>query len=219
MVNLKIHDIEGGEVGEFEFCDHLLNFSSNAQLIKDYLVALRHNSRQFSANTKGRAELCHSNAKPRPQKGTGRSRQGTIKAPQYRGGGTVFGPKPKLCHRSRINRKQRRLAIRFLLAEKLRGGDVSLLKLKGMSKPKTKSAVRFLERVGIMGQRVLFLSEQKEKQDLDHRNLYLSMRNVPKISFMPMKSVSGYDVIKAQNLIVVESAVDQLMKAFGEYSS
>ena len=211
MAKLKIHDTEGREIGDFEVDDHLLSPSPNAQVVKDYLVAIRHNSRQFSANTKGRAELRHSNAKPRPQKGTGRSRQGTIKAPQYRGGGTVFGPKPKFCHRMRINRKQRRFAIRFLLAEKVMQGELSLLKLQEMDEPKTRRAVRFLEKVGTIGKRVLFLSEKEKKRDFNRRNLYLSMRNVPKTSFMPIESVSGYDVIKAENLVVVGSAVDQLM--------
>ncbi len=215
MAKLKIHNIEGEEIGDFDFDDRFLEFSSKAQVVKDYLVALRHNSRQFSANTKGRSELRHSNAKPRPQKGSGRSRQGTIKAPHYRGGGTVFGPKPKFDHRIRINRKERRYAIRSLLAEKVKEEGISLLKLQKMENPKTKRAIQFVEKVGAINKRILFLSSSGEKQDLDRRNLYLSMRNVPKVQFMPIECMSGYDVIKAQNLIVIDSAIDQLIKIFG----
>ena len=77
-------------------------------MIKDYIVALRANKRQWSANTKGRTEVNHSNKKPWRQKGTGNARQGTFAAPQFKGGGVVFGPKPKFDQHVRINRQERR---------------------------------------------------------------------------------------------------------------
>lgn len=215
MAKLKTYDMKGKEVGDVEVDEKLLDVSVNSQMIKDYLVALRHNRRQWSANTKGRSEINHSNAKPHPQKGTGRARQGTIKATQYRGGATVFGPKPKFNQHVRINRKERRLAIHFLLAEKIKEGNVHVLKLEKVKEAKTKQVADLLKGIGVNGKKVLFVSETSEKEKEDRTKFYLSMRNIPKTSFMPVESISGYDVINTQEVVVVESALDQLMKALG----
>ena len=96
-------------------------------MIKDYIVALRANARQWSANTKTRSEVKHTTKKPHPQKGQGRARQGSLVSPQYRGGGRVFGPKPKFDQHVRINQKERKAAIRFFLAEKLKENRVWLI--------------------------------------------------------------------------------------------
>lgn len=215
MAKLKTYDMKGKEVGAVDIDDKLLDVSANSQMIKDYLVALRHNRRQWSANTKGRSEINHSNAKPHPQKGTGRARQGTIKAAQYRGGATVFGPKPKFDQHVRINRKERRLAIQFLLAEKIKEGNVRVLKLEMLKEAKTKQVAELLKGIGIDSKKILFLSGASDKEKESRAQLYLSTRNIPKTSFMPVEGISGYDVINTQELIVVESALDQLMQALG----
>lgn len=207
--------MKGEVVGDVEVDDKLLDVSVNSQMIKDYLVALRKNRRQWSANTKGRSEINHSNAKPHPQKGTGRARQGTIKSAQYRGGATVFGPKPKFDQHVRINRKEKRLAIRYLLAEKIKEGHLHVLKLESLKAPKTKEVSSLLKGVGVEGRKVLFLSESTEKGKEDRVNFYLSMRNIPKTGFMPVESISGYDVICTQEVVVVDTALDQLIKALG----
>ena len=215
MAKLKTYDMKGKEVGDVNVDDKLLDVSANSQMIKDYLVALRHNRRQWSANTKGRSEINHSNAKPHPQKGTGRARQGTIKATQYKGGATVFGPKPKFDQHVRINRKERRLAIHFLLAEKIEEGNVRVLKLETLKEAKTKQIAELLKGIGINGKKILFLSGTSDKEKESRTQFYLSMRNIPRTSFMPVEGISGYDVINTQELIVVDSALDQLMKALG----
>lgn len=96
MPKLKTYQLNGKVAAEQEVPAALVESDVNAQLIKDYLIALRANARQWSANTKGRSEVCHSKKKPHRQKGTGNARQGTLAAPQYKGGGRVFGPKPNL---------------------------------------------------------------------------------------------------------------------------
>ena len=95
MANLKKYDINGKEIGKVEIDDSLLSATANVQLVKDYIIAIRENARQWSANTKGRSDVNCTGKKPHPQKGTGRARQGSLAAPQYKGGGVVFGPKPK----------------------------------------------------------------------------------------------------------------------------
>ena len=214
-MKLKKYDMKGKEVGEIDIDDKLLDVSVNSQMIKDYLVALRNNRRQWSANTKGRSEINHSNAKPHPQKGTGRARQGTIKAAQYKGGAIVFGPKPKFDQHVRINRKEKRAAIHFLLAEKIKEGHLHILKLETLKSPKTKQVSGLLKGIGVDGKKVLFLSETSEKGKENRTHFYLSMRNIPKTSFMPAESISGYDVIGKDEIIATESALDQLMKVLG----
>lgn len=214
-MKLKKYDMKGKEVGEVDIDDKLLDISANSQMIKDYIVALRHNRRQWSANTKGRSEINHSNAKPHPQKGTGRARQGTIKATQYKGGATVFGPKPKFDQHVRINQKERRSAIHFLLAEKIKEGHLHVLKLDKLKEPKTKQVSELLKGMGIEGKKTLFLSETSEEGKKNFTTFYLSMRNIPKTGFMPVESISGYDVIGNQEVVVVDSAFDQLIKALG----
>src|SRR5271155_5008328 len=129
----------------------MLATAANSQMIKDYLVALRANARQWSANTKTRAEVCHSGKKPHPQKGTGRARQGYLGAPQYKGGGRVHAPRPKFEQHVRINKKERRAAIRHLFVEKVVGGNVHVLSFEGLEKPRTKAVAQFLEALKIQG--------------------------------------------------------------------
>jgi large subunit ribosomal protein L4 len=105
MATLKKFDFTGKEVGEEGFDDEFLIKETNKQLVKDYIVALLKNARQWSANTKGRSEVNKVKQKPQQQKGTGRARQGFLGAPQFKGGGVVFGPKPKFNQHVKINRK------------------------------------------------------------------------------------------------------------------
>ena len=111
MATLKKYDLQGKEVGKVDLDDALLKAGTHPQSIKDYIVAIRKNARQWSASTKVRKEVSHTGRKPHPQEGQGRSRQGDLAAPQYKGGGIVFGPKPKFNMHVRINRKERRAAI------------------------------------------------------------------------------------------------------------
>ena len=215
MSKLKKYDLQGKELEEVTLDKKLLDVSINPQLIKDYLVALRKNARQWSANTKGRSEIAQSNAKPHPQKGTGKARQGCIKTPQYRGGATVFGPKPKFDQHVRINRKERRAAIHYLLAQKALGGNIHFLKLSALKEPKTKSICKFLKAAGIENRKVLFLCDTDSKTEKNRKNFYLSMRNIPKTNFLPVTNFSGYDVIVNQELVVLDSAVDEFKKALG----
>ena len=162
MTSLKKYDLSGNAIGQIEIDPTLLECVANSQMIKDYIVALRANKRQWSANTKDKSEVNHGGAKPHPQKGTGKARQGTLAAPQYKGGGRVFGPKPKFDQHVRINKKERRLAIKHLLAEKIREGKLHVLKNEGLETPKTKVVTNFMNVLGLADKRVLFLGEPYE---------------------------------------------------------
>src|SRR5690349_5975615 len=136
----------------------MLKSSANSQMIKDYIVALRENARQWSAFTKTRAEVSHSGQKPHPQKGTGRARQGYLGAAQYKGGGRVHAPRPKFDQHVRINRKEKRAVIRHLLIEKIQGNRLHVLEAGVMNEPKTKVVAEFLKKRNL-GKKVLFLGD------------------------------------------------------------
>lgn len=222
MATLKKYNFEGREIGQVDVIDALANAEANGQMIKDYIVALRENARQWSANTKGRSEVNHTTKKPHPQKGGGRARQGRLSAPQYKGGGRVFGPKPKFDQHVRINKKERRAAIRALLGEKIRNNKVRLIETTEMDAPRTKTVHGFLKACDVKG-RVLFLGEghYAEIEGGDeaarvsvhcdrHHNFAKSVRNLPRTEFALAKNISGYDLIVAHELVMTESAFEEL---------
>ena len=200
-MKLKKYDLKGNEVEVVEIDDQLLRSTLNPQLIKDYIVAVRNNARQWSANTKGRSEIALSNAKPHPQKGTGRARQGCIKTSQYRKGAVVFGPKPKFDQHVRINRKERRAAIHYLFSE--------------IKAPKTKLVAELLNAEPLKSKKALFLCDENAETKINRQNFILSMRNIPQASFLPMSLINGYDLMKADQVIVIDSAEAELLNALG----
>lgn len=220
MAELKKYNLAGKEVGRVALDDAMLQSSANSQMIKDYIVALRENARQWSAHTKSRAEVNHSGKKPHPQKGTGRARQGYLGAPQYKGGGRVHAPKPKFDQHVRINRKEKRAAIRHLIIEKILENRLHVLEFDHMKEPKTQKIAKFLKNREIEGKRVLFLGDGllggiKEDEILmtpsqKYETFVKSLRNIPLSEFMLVPNVSGYDVIVTHELVVMESALDQL---------
>ena len=213
MAKLKKYDLKGNQIDEVEIDDKWLKCEVHPRLVKEYVVALLANRRQWSANTKGRSEIAHSNSKPHAQKGTGRARQGTIKAAQYKGGATVFGPKPKFRQLVRMNRREKRAVVRAVLAEKIEKGEVSFLRIEQvMEKPATKEMAKTLRHIGIDQKKVLFLSDQDPEKKRAREVLYLSLRNLTNVSFMPVESVSGYDVMKCTQLLIAEGAVDHVKK-------
>lgn len=227
MAKLKKYNLAGEEIDQVVVDEQLVNAEANSQMIKDYIVALRANARQWSANTKTRSEVRHTTKKPHPQKGQGRARQGSLVAPQYRGGGRVFGPKPKFDQHVKINQKERKAAIRFLIAEKVKENRVWLINSTEMNSPKTKTVVNFLKGINVQG-RVLILGEttfadietEGKVQRISvsskkHEHFIKSLRNLPKAEFMLASNISGYDVMIARDIILTESALHELNQWLG----
>jgi large subunit ribosomal protein L4 len=210
VATLKKFNLEGQETGHAQIDDRIANAEANGQMIKDYIIALRANARQWSANTQTRGEVNHSTKKPHPQKGGGRARQGMLSTPQYKGGGRVFGPRPKFDQHVRINKQERKAAIRFLIGEKIRDA------------PKTKVVSDFLKARNL-SRRVLFLGE-RSYLDIDvadevqrfeigsdkHQSFQKSLRNIPFASFALASNISGYDVMVAHDIILTEAALKEL---------
>lgn len=222
MTTLKKYNLDGKEIGTLKANKTFDKAEANSQMIKDYIVALRKNARQWSANTKGRAEVRHTTAKPYKQKGTGRARHGNLVGPQFRGGGIVFGPKPKFDQHVRRNKKERIAAMRYLISEKIANHKVIIIEDTFLDAPKTKTVTNFLKAIGI-NKRILFLGEgnyqeievgettQQVNVKCDkHLNFSKSIRNLPKIEFSFAKNVNGYDLMLAEHLIVTEAAFKEL---------
>ncbi len=216
MVLLSKFDFSGNEAGKVEVSDAFFAGESDGlQSIKDYLVAIQANKRQWSACTRGRSEVSHSTKKPFRQKGTGNARQGCLAAPQFRGGGIVFGPKPKFDQHVRINRKERQAAIRLLLAQKIQTSNLIVADdsvfVSSLNSPKTKEALAFLKRCNVECRGVLFID------DLSHSNsnsyLKLSLRNLSAVrGFIYGDNVSGYDIASARNIVISEKALNALVE-------
>ena len=204
MATLKKYNLKGEQTGEAELDPAIAEAEASSQTIKEYIVAIRRNARQWSACTKGRKEVSHSGQKPHKQKGTGKARQGSLAAPQYKGGGRVFGPKPKFDQHVRINRKERRQAMRALLGEKFREQRLHVLDDPQMEAPKTSEVAGFMKKVGIEG-RVLFLGQPNVP-------FAKSVRNLPKAQFILATQASGYDLAKAKEIVVTASALAQLQE-------
>ncbi len=222
MATLKKYDLSGKEVGTLKIEKEFLDVESNSQMVKDYIVALRANARQWSASTKTRAEVAHTTAKPRPQKGSGRARQGSLVGPQFRGGGRVFTPRPKFDQHVRINKKERKAAIRQLLAEKIKEHKLHIIEDTSLEEPKTKTVASLLGKIKT-GNRVLFLGES-QFVDIDHgdctqrisistdkhTNFAKSIRNLPKAEFSLASNINGYDVILANDIVLTEAALKEI---------
>ncbi len=209
MATLKKYDFSGKKVGEIEIDDKLL-ISAKDQTVKDYIVAIRNNARQWSANTKVRREVCKAGQKVQPQKGQGKARHGALSAPQFKGGGRVHGPRTKFDQHVKVNRKQKRLVIQSLIAQKIKEDRLYILDAKKMSEPKTKKAYDFFKALKLENAKVLVTGKT------DSANLFKSIRNIPKKSCTQFSSLNGYDLALCQNLIVLDSCFDDLNLVLGK---
>jgi len=204
---LKKYDIKGKVVGEQALEEGLVSTTVSSQSVKDYIVALRQNARQWSANTKDKSEVKATGKKPHPQKGTGRARQGSLVSPQFRGGGVVFGPKPKFDQHVRINKKEKRAAMRSLISQRIEDGGVHILETKDFTEPQTKNVADFLKTLGLEGKRVLFLGQPDDACP----NFAKSSRNLKKIQYRMARSISGYDLMLHPNVVVLSNALEDFV--------
>ncbi len=220
MIKLLKYNIDAKQLKEVEVSVEDLSKEVHPQAVKDYIVALNHNQRQWSAFTKGRSEVNHSKKKPHRQKGTGNARQGFLGAPQYKGGACVFGPRPKFDQGVKINKKERQAIIKHLISQKIKESQCIVLSDTEMKKPKTKLIADFLKKC-TLGKRVLFvgevernteLTEVKNVKERKHFNFQLSLRNLPKVEFSLIDSINGYQLMKATQLVFTETGLKQFLE-------
>jgi large subunit ribosomal protein L4 len=187
-----------------ELFDGVVNDAVLHQVIKAILA----NKRQGNAATKTRAMVSGGNSKVWRQKGTGRARQGSIRAPHWRGGGIVFGPHPRSYHQD-IPRKVRALARRSAFNTRALADQVTVLERWDLDAPKTRRVVELLGKIGVADKKVLVLT------DGINNPLFLSVRNLQNVRVLPFREASAYDVMTA-NQLVIESAALQSVGAGAE---
>src|SRR5689334_9987550 len=201
-MKLKIKDTKGKDQGELEVRFPLVEDGRGTQAVHDVVVAYRAAQRSGTASTKTMGEVAGSGKKPWRQKGTGRARAGSFASPLWRGGGVVFGPKPRDFGK-KVSRKTRQLALRKALSERLRAGDVILVDDLKLDSPKTKTFLSILSALDLKGS-TLFVAQNQDK------NLSLASRNVPNVSLTTSDSLNTYDVLRPNKLVFTRGAFEQV---------
>lgn len=200
MANLKVMDQNGKDSGEVTLNDKVFGIEPNESVVFEAIIRQRAGKRQGTSKVKNRSAVRGGGKKPWRQKGTGRARQGSIRAPQWRGGGTVFGPTPR-SYAYTMPRKQRRLAIKSVLSQKLIDNDLIVLDKLTMSAPKTKELVSMLHGLNADG-KVLIVS--------DDNNVQLSARNLTKVKVVPVNGLNVEDAVNYGKLILDQDAVKKI---------
>ena len=169
--------------------------------VKQYLAA----QRQGTHKSKERSEIAGSTRKLKKQKGSGSARYGDIKSPTFKGGGRVFGPKPR-DYRFKLNKSLKRLAKKSVLSQKLKDNSVRVLENFSFDAPKTKEFITLLDALTLTGKKSLFVLPESNK------NVYLSSRNLPKTKVLNYNEISSYDLINAGEIIFLEDAVEKFQE-------
>lgn len=201
MPVVEIYDINREKVGEVSLDDAIFGVEVKGHILHEVVTMQLASRRSGTACTKGRSEVHGGGRKPWRQKGTGRARAGTIRSPLWRGGGTVFGPKPR-SYAFKVPKKVRRLALKMALSSKLANGQLLVLEGYPFETPKTREFVKVLNRFEI--NKALFVIP--EEQDA----LTLSARNVPYVHVMRTEGLNVYDILRFDHLVLLKPAINKI---------
>jgi len=205
MPKLALLNQQGESVGNINLSDAVFAVENNEQVIYDVVKQQRAAMRQGTAQTKTRADVRGGGRKPYRQKGTGHARQGTINAPQYTGGGIVFGPNPR-DYDYKVNRKGRRLALKIVLSDKVRQNNLIAVDALVLPTHQTKEMVTVLNSLKTEGKVMLILEEINELVDV-------ASRNIPNLVAVTYNHVSVYDIMNTRQIIATESALKKIEEA------
>jgi len=205
-MELPVYNMDGEKVGTYTVPDELLEEDIKLHLLHQVVVAHLANKRQGTHSTKTRGEVRGGGRKPWPQKGTGRARQGSIRAPQWVGGGVVHGPKPR-DYDQKVNKRVRKTAIRMAWLVKLREGQVYLVEgLDEIDRPRTKVFKDLLDRLGLSERKVLLLLPEKKEAVLK------SVENLPNVDRLPVLQPSTYDLLVHNAILTTPQAFDAVVE-------
>ncbi|ATY83694.1 50S ribosomal protein L4 [Kyrpidia spormannii] len=206
MPKVAVYNAAGEQVGELELSEKVFGVDVKPAVLHQAVVAQLANARQGTRATKNRALVRGGGRKPWRQKGTGRARQGSIRAPQWVGGGTVFGPQPR-DFSMRLPKKLRRLAIRGALSSKVSEGSLIVLDSIPIEAPKTKEMIRILSNLKVPG-KALVVGEGLNQP------AYLSARNIPGVKYLPATDINVVDLLHHDHLVVTTGAVKRIEEVF-----
>ena len=207
MPVLDIYAIDGSKTGTVDVKEEIFGIEPNKAVMHEVLTAELAEARQGSASTKTRAEVNGGGRKPFRQKGTGRARQGSTRAPHMVGGGVVHGPKPR-DYTKKVNKKVRRLALRSALSAKVKAGGIIILDAFDIERPKTKTIIDFSKKLDIFGVKQLFVVNDLTTEN-DY-NTYMSVRNIEKSFVLMPNELSVYWLLKQEKVIMTKEALAQI---------
>lgn len=205
MANVSVFNMEGNEVGSLELSDKVFGADIKENLVHQAVVTYLANQRQGTQSTLTRSEVSGGGKKPWRQKGTGHARQGSIRAPQWKGGGVVFAPKPR-DYDKKMNKKERRAALFSVLTDKVNTDNLIALDDLKFDEIKTKSFVKVLD--ALKAEKALVVLEGSDK------NVMLSGRNIPAVKVITTDAINTYDVLKYEKLIATEKALKKIEEVY-----
>lgn len=205
MSTLKMKDKAGKEAGSVKLEDAVFGVKPNIAVMHQVVRAQRASWRQGTASTKTRSDVSGGGRKPFRQKGTGRARQGTIRAAQMTGGGVVFGPHPR-SYAFKVNSKEVKLAMRSALAAKLADKELVVLKDFAAKEASTKEAAKALKALKLDGKRITLVVDEEDV------NTYLSFRNIPEVNVIPATNINTYDLVDNKALVLTKDALDHVQE-------
>ena len=206
MPKVDVYDIKGKKVSDIELADSVFGIEPNENIVHAVLVNYLANQRQGTQSTKTRAEVRGGGRKPWRQKGTGRARQGSIRAPQWVKGGIALGPKPR-SYRYTVNKKERRLAIKSILSSKVLEKELTVVDKLEIKEIKTKTMVKALADLKVEGKTLIVLPES-------NKNVLMSARNIEGVKTITLNNINVFDLLKYNNLVLPLETVKKIEEVY-----
>ena len=206
MPKIDVYDIKGKKVSDVELADSVFGIEPNENIVHSVLVNYLANQRQGTQSTKTRAEVSGGGRKPWRQKGTGRARQGSIRAPQWIKGGIALGPKPR-SYKYTVNKKEKRLAIKSVLSSKVIEKELTVVDKLELKEIKTKSMVKALTALKVEGKTLIIVPEK-------NTNVVMSARNIEGVKTITANNINVFDLLKYNNLILPVDTVKKLEEVY-----
>ncbi|QHT63361.1 50S ribosomal protein L4 [Paenibacillus lycopersici] len=204
MPKVALYSVNGSQVGEIELSEAVFGIEPNVHVLHSAVLLQQASERRGTHDTKGRSEVRGGGRKPWKQKGTGRARQGSIRAPQWVGGGTVFGPTPR-SYSFKLPKKVRRLAIKSALSSKVIDNEIIVLDQLALAQPKTKEFAAILNNLKVARKALVVTANYED-------NVALSARNIPNVKFVAADGINVLDVMKYDQLIITKEAVEKVQE-------
>lgn len=206
MPKVDVYNMEGKKVKDIDLKEEIFGIIPNEAVVHSVLVNYLANQRQGTASTKTRAEVSGGGRKPWKQKGTGRARQGSIRAPQWIKGGIALGPKPRN-YKYKVNKKERRLAVKSVLSSKVLENQLVVVDKLDLSEIKTKNMVSTLNNLKVEGKALILLGEKSE-------NVQKSARNIEGVKTTLVNTLNVYDLLKYSKLVVTLDAIQKIEEVY-----
>ena len=206
MPKVDVYDIKGKKVSDVELSEVVFGIEPNETIVHTVLLNYLANQRQGTQSTKTRSEVSGGGKKPWRQKGTGRARQGSIRAPQWIKGGIALGPKPR-SYKYRVNKKERRLAIRSILSSKVLEKELTVVDKLELKEIKTKTMVNALKDLKVEGKTLIVLADKNE-------NVLMSARNIEGVKAIVINNINVFDLLKYNNLVLPLDTVKKLEEVY-----